>query len=408
MKALYHRAEEATITNSQASPHANLSTINSKLNPSYSSNFIDNLFLRCGIRLNGKEPYDIQIKNPDFYKKVVLKWSLGLGESYMDGDWDCEKLDELINHLLRQDLNNHISGKALIRLYLEIIRERIFNLQSKDRSFLVGKVHYDVGNSLFEKMLDSNMNYSCAYWEGCNTLEQAQENKLKMICEKLELKQGEKLLEVGCGWGGLAAYAAKNYGVSVLGITISREQQILAVDRCKNLPVDIKMLDYRDLNGKFDKIVSVGMFEHVGIKNYSIYIDNIMRLLDDDGLFLLHTIGSDVSVNRNDPWIDRYIFPNGRIPSSIEICKAIEGKLLIEDWHNFGQDYDKTLMAWYENFIKNWPTISSNYDQRFYRMWTYYLLGCAGFFRSRQGQLWQIVLSKRSRNKVYRSKRLAA
>jgi cyclopropane-fatty-acyl-phospholipid synthase len=300
-----------------------------------------------------------------------------------------------------------VNGIALIRLYLEILRERIFNLQSKDRSFLVGEVHYDVGNDLFEKMLDSNMNYSCGYWEGCNTLEQAQENKLKMICEKLELKEGEKLLEIGCGWGGLAAYAAKNYGVSVLGITISREQQNLAIDRCKNLPVNIELLDYRDLNGKFDKIVSVGMFEHVGLKNYSTYIDNVTRLLDDDGLFLLHTIGSDVSVNRTDPWIDRYIFPNGRIPSSVEICKAIEGKLLIEDWHNFGQDYDKTLMAWYENFIKHWPMLSPNYSNRFYRMWTYYLLGCAGFFRSRQGQLWQIVLSKRSRNQVYRSKRVS-
>lgn len=406
MKAFYQNTEELVATNEQVSSHTMEFMINNTPTPSYRAHLIDNLFLKCGIRPNGIKPYDIQINRPDFYKKVMSRWSLGLGESYMDGDWDCQQLDELMNHLLRHDLNNHVNGIALIRLYLEILRERIFNLQSKDRSFLVGEVHYDAGNDLFEKMLDSNMNYSCGYWEGCNTLEQAQENKLKMICEKLELKEGEKILEIGCGWGGLAAYAAKNYGVSVLGITISREQQNLAIERCKNLPVNIELLDYRDLNGKFDKIVSVGMFEHVGLKNYSSYIDNVTRLLDDDGLFLLHTIGSDVSVNRTDPWIDRYIFPNGRIPSSVEICKAIEGKLLIEDWHNFGQDYDKTLMAWYENFIKHWPMLSLNYSNRFYRMWTYYLLGCAGFFRSRQGQLWQIVLSKRSRNQVYRSKRV--
>jgi len=375
---------------------------------SYGSNIINTLFKESGIIPNGTKPFDIQIKSNDFYKKVLTKWSLGLGESYMDGNWECQEIDEFINHLLRNNLNNRVKGIALVRLYLEILREHAINLQSKDRSFMVGEQHYDVGNDLFERMLDSQMNYSCGYWEGCTTLEQAQENKMKMICEKLELKEGHRLLEIGCGWGGLAAYAARNYGVSVLGITISKEQQSLALDRCQNLPINIELIDYRDLTGKFDRIVSVGMFEHVGLKNYLNYFKHAERLLTDDGIFLLHTIGSDVSVKSTDPWIDKYIFPNGRIPSAAEICQSSENLFLVEDWHNFGQDYDKTLMAWYENFVNSWPSISLNYSPRFFRMWSYYLLSCAGFFRSRQGQLWQIIFSKRTRQTCYRSKRMAS
>ena len=174
------------------------------------------------------------------------------------------------------------------------------------------------------------------------------------------------------------------------------------------MPVQIELIDYRDLVGKFDKIVSVGMFEHVGEKNYSTYFGVVDRLLADEGLFLLHTIGSDVTISRTDPWIDRYIFPNGRIPSMIEISRSIEDILLVEDWQNFGQDYDKTLMSWHSNFTANWSQISSKYNDRFYRMWSYYLLSCAAFFRSRQGQLWQIVLSKRARTSTYRSIRLSA
>ena len=150
------------------------------------------------------------------------------------------------------------------------------------------------------------------------------------------------------------------------------------------------------------------MFEHVGLKNYLNYFKHAERLLTDDGIFLLHTIGSDVSVKSTDPWIDKYIFPNGRIPSAAEICQSSENLFLVEDWHNFGQDYDKTLMAWYENFVNSWPSISLNYSPRFFRMWSYYLLSCAGFFRSRQGQLWQIIFSKRTRQTCYRSKRMAS
>ena len=368
--------------------------------------WIDSILRRCGIHLNGSNPIDIKINNPDIYKKVITRWSLGLGESYMDGDWDCEQLDEAFNRLLRLDVDQLALGVTLTRSGWDIARTRLFNLQSKSRSRIVGTVHYDIGNDLFERMLDPHMIYSCGYWESAKDLAEAQEHKLKMICEKLDLRPGEKLLEIGCGWGGLAAYAAKHYNVQVLGITISQEQQRLAQTRCAGLPVQIELMDYRELNGQFDKIVSVGMFEHVGNRNYRGYFKQAFQLLKDDGLFLLHSIGSNITTHATDPWINKYIFPNGKIPSPIEIAKNIDQLFLIEDWHNFGQDYDKTLMSWHDNFEQSWPSLCSNYDQKFYRMWKYYLLSSAGYFRSRQGQLWQIVLSKRSKRSTYRSCRM--
>ncbi len=368
-----------------------------------SPKILQELFNEAGVSINGPNPWDMQVHDPITYSEILSKWSLGMGESYMNGYWDCKKLDQMLTKLLRCDLNMHVQGIAKARFALEVLRARLINLQSKSRAFQVGKEHYDIGNDVFELMLDPQMMYSCGYWEHANTLAEAQEHKLELICKKLQLKPGERLLEIGCGWGGLAAYAAKNYGVKVLGITVSKEQQQLAIERCQGLPVQIELIDYRDLVGQFDKIVSVGMFEHVGEKNYLIYFQTVNSLLSDDGLFLLHSIGSDVTISRTDPWIDRYIFPNGKIPSPMEVGRSIEGIFLIEDWQNFGQDYDKTLMAWHENFTKNWQQISSKYDQRFYRMWTYYLLSCAAYFRSRQGQLWQIMLSKRARSQTYRS-----
>ena len=373
-----------------------------------SPKILQKLFDEAGVCINGSNPWDMQVHDRLTYSEILSKWSLGMGETYMDGRWDCEKLDEMLTRLLTHDINMRVQGLAKARFIFEVLRARLLNLQSKARAFQVGKKHYDIGNDIFELMLDSQMLYSCGYWEFANTLDEAQEHKLDLICKKLQLKQGERLLEIGCGWGGLAAYAAKNYGVEVLGITVSKEQQQLAALKCKGLPVKIELIDYRDLVGKFEKIVSVGMFEHVGEKNYSIYFQTIDKLLEDDGLFLLHSIGSDVTISRTDPWIDRYIFPNGKIPSVMEIGRSIEDIFLVEDWQNFGQDYDKTLMSWHENFTKNWCLISPKYNDRFYRMWTYYLLSCAAFFRSRQGQLWQIILSKRTRASTYRSIRLSA
>lgn len=366
---------------------------------------IRSLTVQAGISINGDAPWDIQIFDERVYQRILAKGSLGFGEAYMDGMWECERLDQMFHRLLSANVEDKIDNGSWLRLLGEILRHSLFNLQSSQRAFQVGEQHYDIGNDVFEAMLDPTMSYSCAYWHDAAGLRDAQQKKLDMICRKLELQRGERLLEIGCGWGGLARFAAEHYGVEVVGITVSKEQQKLARERCAGLPVSIELMDYRDLADKFDKIVSVGMFEHVGQKNYTTYFDTVHRTLKDDGLFLLHTIGNAVTSPKTDAWIDKYIFPNGKLPSAREVSSALERRFLIEDWHNFGSDYDHTLMAWWENFETAWPFLEKKYGKRFYRMWKYYLLSCAGFFRSRQGQLWQLVLSKPEKGGVYRSVR---
>ncbi|ODU49510.1 MAG: cyclopropane-fatty-acyl-phospholipid synthase [Thiobacillus sp. SCN 63-374] len=363
------------------------------------------LTAEAGISINGDAPWDIQVFDDDVYRLVLTKGSLGFGEAYMDGMWECDRLDQLFHRLLSGHAEEKIDNWSRLRLLGEILRHSLFNLQSSQRAFQVGEQHYDIGNDVFEAMLDPSMSYSCGYWHNAAGLADAQQKKLDMICRKLELQPGERLLEIGCGWGGLAHFAAQHYGVEVVGITVSKEQQKLARKRCAGLPVSIELMDYRDLSKKFDKVVSVGMFEHVGPKNYAAYFDTVHRTLKDDGLFLLHTIGSAVTSPKTDAWIDKYIFPNGKLPSAREITSVLERRFLIEDWHNFGPDYDRTLMAWWDNFELAWPGLQEKYGERFYRMWKYYLMSCAGFFRSRQGQLWQLVLSKTERQQVYRSVR---
>jgi cyclopropane-fatty-acyl-phospholipid synthase len=322
---------------------------------------------------------------------VLTQGSLGLGESYIDGWWDCQHLDEFFFRVLRSKLNSKISNNR--SLLFKLALARVINMQPRRKAFQIGKSHYDLGNDLFTEMLDRQMVYSCAYWKDAQTLDTAQENKLELICRKLRLQPGMKILDIGCGWGGLLKYVAEKYGSSTVGITVSKEQVEFAKTYCANLPVEVRLQDYRDLNEKFDRVVSVGMIEHVGYKNYKTYLEIVHRCLKDDGLFLLHTIGGNRSVHAVEPWMNRYIFPNGMLPSIKQLGEAIEGLFVMEDWHNFSADYDKTLMEWHKNFVRNWKNLERNYDNRFRRMWEYYLLSCAGAFRARGNQLWQIVLS---------------
>lgn len=369
---------------------------------------LSTLLARADVRFNGTRPWDLQVHRPRLYRRLLTQWSLGAGEAYVDGDWDCARLDMLFDRLLRADLDRTAPGLARVQLLLEGLRQRLVNRQTEARAHQVGERHYDAGNDVFEAMLDSRMIYSCGYWARATDLEQAQEDKLAMICRKLELQPGQTLLDIGCGWGGLAQYAAERHGVRVTGVTISKEQLALARQRCAGLPVTLLLQDYRALAGRFDKIVSVGMFEHVGLKNYATYFDTARRLLAPEGLFLLHSIGVDRRAMHTDPWIERHIFPNGKLPSPAELGQALEGRFIIEDWHNFGPDYDRTLMCWAERLEAAWPRLAARYDEALRRMFRYYLLSCAGFFRSRQGQLWQLVLSLPQRRGVYRSYRPAA
>ncbi|AML59706.1 Cyclopropane-fatty-acyl-phospholipid synthase [Serratia rubidaea] len=352
---------------------------------------VEEMLAEAGITINGNQAFDIQVNNPQLFKRVLQEGSLGFGESYMDGWWECERLDMLFSRLLRAGVDERLPKN--IADIARIAYARLFNRQSRKRAWQVGKEHYDIGNDLFSRMLDPYMQYSCGYWKQATTLAQAQQDKLQMICEKLQLKPGMTLLDIGCGWGGLAQYAAQHYGVKVFGVTISAEQQKMAQQRCAGLDVEILLQDYRDLHQQFDRIVSVGMFEHVGPKNYDTYFSVAARNLRPDGLFLLHTIGSNQTDLNVDAWIDKYIFPNGCLPSVKHIADASEGRFVMEDWHNIGADYDRTLMAWLDNFKRAWPELDADYSERFERMFTYYLNACAGAFRSRNIQLWQVLFS---------------
>ncbi len=348
----------------------------------------------ANITINGKNPWDIRVNNEQFYHRVLSGGSLALGESYMDGWWDADELDSFFDHLLLVPNVEKQVGIDLATI-LEIPKAALLNMQTKSRSHKVADEHYDLGNDFYETMLDPYMQYTCAYWKDSKDLNQAQENKLDLICRKAMLKKGETVLELGCGWGGFARFAAANYGVQVTGYNISKEQVAYAREKSKGLSVEFRLEDYRDAKGSYDKVVSIGMAEHVGYRNFRAFMETADSCLKPGGIFLLHTIGGNKSAKRIEPWLGKYIFPGAMLPSIAQLSAAAEGLFVMEDWHNMSTNYDHTLIAWWENFDRNWPTTKGGkFDERFYRMWKYYLLSCAGSFRARKNQLWQVVYSK--------------
>ena len=360
---------------------------------SKSKEWAQNLLSLADVKIGGEKPWDIQIHDERFYGSVAHRGSLGLGESYMNGWWDVDKLDEFFYKVFKADLESKI--KFSWPAISSFIEGFFLNLQTRSRAFEIGRKHYDQGNDLYKAMLGKSLTYTCGYWKDAKNLDEAQEAKLELVCRKINLKPGESVLDIGCGWGSFLKFVAQEYKAKGVGLTISKEQFDSAQELCSDLPVEVRLEDYRSIRGRFDHVVSLGMFEHVGHKNYRDYMKTVHDVLEDNGLFLLHTIGSSKSLVTTDPWIKKYIFPNSMLPSIAQIGKSIEGLFVMEDWHNFGADYDKTLMAWWGNFNRAWLELSKSYSERFYRMWEYYLLTSAASFRSRRIQLWQIVLSKR-------------
>ena len=354
---------------------------------------IQDLLQQADIAINGSRPWDIQVYDERFYDRTLRQGSLGLGEAYMDAWWEAPALDEFFTKLLSADLDEKVSGNWKILCWK--LGQILFNRQTKKAASQVGEHHYDLGNDLFAAMLDRRQVYTCGYWTNAQNLDEAQEAKLDLVCRKLQLQPGQTVLDIGCGWGSFAKFAAEKYQVSVVGVTISQEQVDSGSALCAGLPVEIRFQDYREITGVYDHIVSLGMFEHVGYKNYRTYMQVVSDHLKADGLFVLQTIGFNYSSKVADPWIARYIFPNSLIPSAAQISQAMEKLFVIEDWHSFGNDYEKTLMAWFHNFDSNWHLLRPKYGDRFYRMWKYYLLSSAGAFRARKINLWQIVLSKK-------------
>ncbi len=357
-----------------------------------------------GIELNGTRPFDLTVYDPRFLHDVFFRGTLGFGESYMHGGWETPALDQCLEKLMLRGLEDPPGGGRILEGFRTFLG-RLWNLQAPGRAFEIGWRHYDRDLELFQAMLDPKLLYSCGYWKEARTLEDAQEAKCALICKKLRLAPGLRLLDIGCGFGGLARYAAEHHGVEVHGITVSKLQYDYAVSHATHLPVHFEIKDYRSLEGCYDRIVSVGMFEHVGVKNYRTFFETVRRVLSPDGIFLLHSIGGNTSRVRTDPWIERYIFPNSLVPSAVQIASAFEGLFVFEDWHNFGADYELTLRAWHERFEAAWPGLAGHYDERFHRMWRLYLLASAVSFKLRKLQLWQIVFSPKGISGGYQAPR---
>jgi cyclopropane-fatty-acyl-phospholipid synthase len=354
--------------------------------------YVTGLLAPAGLVLNGTKPWDPQIRSPAALSRILWQGLLGAGEGYVAGDWDCAALDVFTARLLEADADRPLAWRSAVALANEA-RAWLWNGQTRRRSRRSVAAHYDRGDDLYEAMLGPTMSYSCGYWEGVTTLDAAQDAKHDLICRKLHLRPGLRVLDVGCGWGAFAVHAAERFGVEVVGVTLSGAQARAARRRGKGLPIEIREEDYRDVAGSFDRVVSIGMFEHVGPANYRAFFDVMARRLKPNGLFLLHTIGALRSMRSPDPWIDRYVFPGAVLPSAAQVSRAIEGRFVLEDWHNFGADYDRTLMAWHQRFDQAWPGLADRYSPQFRRLWRYYLLTCAGSFRARRNQLWQLVLS---------------
>lgn len=367
-------------------------TLREKIGARSTEETVRSLLERAGIVVGGDAPHDIQVHDPEFYTRVLRDASLGLGESYVDGQWDAAAVDETVCRLLEARLTRSVSpGPAAIALAL---KAKVTNPQTYARAFRNARTHYDVGNELYEAMLGEHMMYSCGYWRDARTLDAAQEAKLDLVCRKIDLRPGMEVLDLGCGWGGFARFAAERYGARVTGLTVSEPQATLARERCRGLPVEIFVEDYRNARGAYDAVISIGMVEHVGPRNYRAYMEVTDRCLRPDGIALIQVIGGNRSTDHIDPWLEKHVFPGAVLPSVAQLSRAMEGLFALEDVHNFGPDYDLTLMAWLENFRAAWPELRPRYGDRFYRLWSFYLRYCAAAFRARYTQLYQLVLTR--------------
>jgi cyclopropane-fatty-acyl-phospholipid synthase len=353
------------------------------------------IFESAGVGVEGKKPGDIHVKNDAFYGRLLREASIGLGESYMDEWWECDELNLFIEKLLRVDIKKKIQGS--LRMKLLTLQALVTNMQSRARAKQVAEAHYDIGNDLYEVMLCKRMVYTCGYWKNAKNLAEAQEAKLELICKKAGLQPGMRVLDLGCGFGGFAMYAAEKHGVDVLGVTISTEQQKWGAATAKKKGLDkveLRLQDYRTVGGKFDRVVSIGMMEHVGWRNHRHLMEVVHRCLHRDGIAVIHTIGSNENQKHGIPFFEKHIFPNAASPSIAQLGNAMENLFVLEDVHNIGPDYGPTCIAWWKNFEAGYHTLDQKkYDRRFWRMWRFYLLAAAGAVQARESQLWHLVLT---------------
>jgi len=344
------------------------------------------------------------INNPEFYDRVISQGSLGLGESYMEGWWDAKDNDiaSCIGPMLCNELYNTI--RVSPSLLLSAVATRILANGSRSRSKANIQQHYDVGNDFYELFLDTNMAYTCGYQKDKNdTIEQMQDQKHERVARKLGLKPGEHIVDLGCGFGGMLRYGAKHFGISGVGVTLSEGQHEWGNNKIKeeglqdNIHIDLK--DYRDMTGSFDHVVSIGLAEHTWQRGYETFIGKVSDLLKDGGVGLVHTIGSTAAPHETtDAWINRYIFPDGRLPRLEELIEEMRrAGLTVGHVENLKLHYAETLRHWKEKFNRNRTAIKAigpEYNEEFLRMWDYYLQVCEAAFRYGELQLYQILFCK--------------
>jgi len=359
---------------------------------------IEEMFAKADVRIDGSRPFDIQVRDDRFYRRVLSNPSLGIGESYMDGWWECEDIVEMVARFIRANL--HKPSAADLKFVAHFLWIQMSGLGKRSKAFEVGQAHYDLGNDLFEAMLDKRMIYSCAYWKDAVTLEQAQEHKLDLICRKISLKPGMKVLEIGCGWGGWAKFAAEKYRVEVVGLTVSKEQQAYAQKSCAGLPVEFRLQDYRDLPAgeRYDKLVSIEMLEAVGHRYLGEWCRVAARAVKPDGLMALQYITcADAryeELRRGVDFIQKHIFPGGLILSANRLndLLASAGGFVLHALEDMGQDYARTLRAWREEFNRRAAAVRQlGFDERFLRKWNYYLAYCEAAFALRNISVVQTV-----------------
>jgi len=350
------------------------------------------------------KPVTMRIHDASLYRKMVLNPELHMGEAYMDGKVTFEDGSTIRDFLVLFSANRYSLAQQPLQKALFTVKMWLRKLQQSNRKGEAQKNvshHYDIGNEFYKLFLDRNLLYSCAYFRTPDdTLEEAQRNKLRLLAAKLDLKPGQKVLDIGCGWGDLALYLAQLEHVQVLGVTLSSEQQALASKRAAEMGlsgrVRFELKDYRDVTEKFDRIVSVGMFEHVGVHHYDEFFGKVNALLSDDGLMLLHSIGKMSPPGTASPWYRKYIFPGAYSPALSEVFEVIErNKLWCTDLEFLRLHYAMTLRHWCDRFEANREKVVAMYDERFARMWEFYLISAEMMFRTGSQLVFHMQLSKK-------------
>lgn len=349
------------------------------------------LLREANIEPNGASPWDPQIKDERFYRTVLLRGSVGLGDAYLNGWWECADISGFILRIIKSGIHLRVPR---VDIFLRRLRFGLIDAQNRIRSKRVAELHYDEDPYIFEVMLGSTNSYTCARWKGVITLDAAQQQKMDLLCKKAGLSSGMTVLDIGSGWGGFLAYAAERYQVRGIGLTISKTQLDYARKRYGNLPVEFRLQDYRDFVGGVDAVVSICVIEHVGSDHYREYFQKVRETLTrEDGFFAMQCILACDTQARMDPWTEKHIFPNGILPTLERIENAVEGILHIVDREFFRDDYVRTFSAWYENLVRNKNAIIARCGVRYFRKYEYYLCLYIAGFGSGRIDVGQFVLS---------------